>query len=97
MTASTKPKTCQLCQREVHLTFHHLIPRKMHRRNYFKKHYDKNILSKGIWVCRQCHRGIHKLFNEMTLAKELNSLEALKQDPQIQHHVQWVAKQKEKT
>ena len=95
MTNLKKPQNCELCQRKVHLTFHHLIPRKMHRRSYFRKHYGKNDLNSGIWVCRQCHRGIHKLYDEMTLAKNLNSLDALKDDSQIQNHVQWVAKQKE--
>lgn len=88
-------KCCQLCRRQVQLTFHHLIPRKMHRRTYFKKHYSKQALNQGIWVCRQCHRGIHKLYDEMTLAKQLNTLEKLQRNPQIKQHVCWVAKQKE--
>ena len=34
-------KHCQLCQRQSLLTFHHLIPRKMHRRSRFNKKYSK--------------------------------------------------------
>ncbi|MBT8449160.1 MAG: hypothetical protein KJO69_05695 [Gammaproteobacteria bacterium] len=76
------------------LTFHHLIPRKMHRRTFFRKNYDKRQLAKGIWICRQCHSGLHKLYDEMTLAKQFNTLARLRDDPPIQKHVLWVAKQK---
>ncbi|ASP40775.1 hypothetical protein CHH28_00690 [Bacterioplanes sanyensis] len=85
---------CQLCQRRVALTFHHLIPRKMHRRTYFRKHFDRAQLNEGIWVCRRCHRGIHKLYDEMTLAKQFASLTALQNDPAMKKHIAWVARQK---
>ena len=91
---ANKPDNCVLCQRKVALTFHHLIPRKMHRRTYFRKNYDRNQLAAGIWICRQCHTGLHKLYDEMTLAKELSSLELLLADQVVQKHIQWVAKQK---
>lgn len=87
-------KTCQLCQRQVDLTFHHLMPRKMHRRTYFRKNFDKETLNQGIWVCRPCHKGLHRLYDEMTLAKRFNQLEKLLADEAIQKHVQWVSKQK---
>ena len=88
------PETCTLCGRKVPLTFHHLIPRKVHRRTYFAKHYTKEQLAKGIHVCRLCHSGIHNAYDEMTLAKELNTLEKLKRDVQVRRHVEWVRKQK---
>ena len=89
-----KPDNCVLCERQVSLTFHHLIPRKMHRRTYYRKHFDRNSLAKGIWICRKCHNGLHNLYDEMTLAKKFNTLEALREDTAIQKHVQWVAKQR---
>jgi len=66
----------------------------MHRRKHFKKHFDKESLNDGIYICRLCHRGIHKLYDEMHLAKHLNSHELLAKDPKIAKHVEWVAKQK---
>ncbi|GGY37294.1 hypothetical protein GCM10011297_08000 [Bacterioplanes sanyensis] len=86
---------CQLCQRQVDLTFHHLIPRKMHRRTYFRKHFSREERNLGIWICRRCHSGIHRLYDEMTLAKQLCTLPALLNDPAVQKHIAWVAKQKE--
>lgn len=85
---------CDCCGRTTALTFHHLIPRKVHRRAHFKKHYTRETLAQGILICRQCHSGIHKAYNEMTLAKALNSLELLKQDDTLRMHFLWVSKQK---
>ena len=85
---------CALCRQERALTFHHLIPRKLHRRTAFKKSYSKEELNQGIHICVLCHRGVHRLYDEMALGKRLNTLAALVGDEAIQRHVQWVAKQK---
>lgn len=85
---------CELCNRAIPLTFHHLIPRKMHRRPRFKKAYTRDELNQGIWVCQACHRGIHKLFDEMTLARDFNTLDKLLADPAVQKHIAWVGKQR---
>jgi hypothetical protein len=89
-----KHGVCATCGRETTLTFHHLIPRKMHRRTHFKKHYAKDQLQDGIDVCRCCHRGIHDTYDEMTLAKEFDSLELILADDMLQRHFAWAAKQK---
>jgi hypothetical protein len=83
-----------LCEREVLLTFHHLIPKKLHRRTRFKKDYSKDELNQGVFICRLCHNGIHAHYDEMTLAREFHNLEKLKADPNIRRHANWVAKQK---
>ncbi|MFT5320275.1 MAG: hypothetical protein ACI934_000408 [Pseudohongiellaceae bacterium] len=89
-----KPDNCSLCERHTALTFHHLIPRKVHRRTFFRKNFSREALALGIYVCRKCHSGIHKLYDEMTLARNFNSLEKLRADTPLTHHVQWVARQK---
>lgn len=90
----TRKRSCELCERDVPLTFHHLIPRMVHKRNYFKKRYNKEELNQGIDICRKCHSGIHKLYDEMTLAKDFDTLEKLQTDSAVQKHVGWVRKQK---
>lgn len=92
--ARLKHGSCALCSRVTALTFHHLIPRKMHRRPRFRKDYSREQLNAGIDVCRRCHSGLHRLHDEMTLAKQLNTLEALQEDDAVQRHVSWVSKQK---
>lgn len=94
MARLLKSGACQLCGRHTALTFHHLIPRKMHRRPRFRKHYDRETLQAGIVICRLCHKGLHRLFDEMTLARDLSTLEALRSDPAVRKHITWVMKQR---
>lgn len=94
MRKSPEIKHCELCQREAPLTFHHLIPRKVHRRPRFKKQYSPEQLQQGIWLCYPCHRAVHKFHDEMTLGQELNSLEKLLADPDVERHISWAKKQK---
>lgn len=85
---------CELCKRQTTLTRHHLIPRKLHRRKHFQKRYTRNELGAAIRVCRPCHDGLHKLYDEITLGKELNSLKKLRNDVSVMKHVGWVARQR---
>lgn len=78
---------CQLCDREVAaLTVHHLIPRQKTKR----KKIDPGPTVK---LCSACHRQIHVLFDNTRLAHELNSLEALKSEPQMNKFLSWIRKQ----
>ncbi len=86
---------CQLCQREKPLTFHHLIPRKNHRKNWFLKQFSKQEMKhRGIYVCPDCHYKIHQVYDEKTLGKYYNTLEALQNDPEIRKFINWVRKKK---
>lgn len=89
-----KTDPCPLCHRETFLTFHHLIPKKIQRRTRFQKDYSKEELNRGVYICRLCHKGIHTLYDEMQLAKYLNTVPALKKNDRLRRHFAWVAKQK---
>ncbi|MEB3231841.1 MAG: hypothetical protein VKJ64_12585 [Leptolyngbyaceae bacterium] len=89
-----KQGTCPFCQRQVSLTFHPLTPKKVHGRPYFKKNFSKAMPNQGVDICRLCHRGIHRHYDEMVLAKLFNSLEVLLADGALRQHFDWVAKQK---
>ena len=68
------------------LTEHHLIPRQNTKR--------KNLApSPTIQICSACHRQIHMLYDNTYLAQNLNTLESLKNDPQLQKFLAWVKKQ----
>jgi len=74
---------CELCLREVeNYTVHHLIPR-------------SRAGSGGprAILCKACHRMVHHIFNNKELAAELDSIEKIKQHPEIQKFVKWVRKQ----
>ena len=77
-------RTCELCQREsLRFTSHHLVPR-----------------SKGgkfgpqVKLCPTCHRQLHAMFSEATLAKELNSIEALRTNAEFSAYLKWARRQK---
>ncbi|WP_138502088.1 HNH endonuclease [Nostoc sp. PA-18-2419] len=84
------PKTaisCELCEREIaSLTVHHLVP----RQNTKRKKQDPGLT---INICSACHRQIHALFDNKLLAKELNTLDKLRNQPQMQKFLTWVRKQ----
>lgn len=94
MKPREKYGVCPLCGRECALTFHHLIPRKLHRRAFFKKNFSREQLNQGIDVCRPCHDGIHDRYDELTLAKKFTSPEAMKADDSLVRHFAWVARRR---
>ena len=92
--ASGSAGACPLCGREAALTFHHLIPKKLHRRNHFKKHYSREQLNQGLNICRQCHSGIHERYDEMELYRRLSTPDALMSDPALRKFFDWVSRQR---
>lgn len=67
------------------LTVHHLIPRQKTKR--------KKVAGATINICSGCHKQIHTLFDNTRLAIELNSIERLKNEPQMHKFISWVKKQ----
>lgn len=93
MLRPASPDRCALCDRTVPLSFHHLVPRKNHRKPWFQRHFSKeDMRRRGVWLCRECHRAVHRFHDEQTLGRQLNTLDALREDPQIQRHVAWARK-----
>jgi hypothetical protein len=90
-----QPDRCELCGREKPLTFHHLIPRKNHRKRRFRRDYEREDLkARGLWLCRLCHRQIHRFYSEDELGRRLNTREALLADPQMARFLEWARRQK---
>lgn len=87
---------CDLCGRDVPLTFHHLIPRAVHKRKRFvREHGKREMQSRGLMLCRLCHSAIHEFIpNEKHLAEAYNTKEALLQNEKIARHVAWASRQK---
>ncbi len=82
---------CELCGREKPLTFHHLIPKKVHKNKWFRKNFSKeDRLFLGIDVCRECHDHIHVIFSEKELGRQFNTLELISSHPEIIKFVQWI-------
>lgn len=59
---------------------HHWVPRK------YKG-------TKWSWLHRICHKKLHSLYDEATLAKHLNTPDAILQQEEMQSFVKWVRRQ----
>lgn len=93
MAEDTNRDSCELCGRAgVVLTRHHLIPRRTHRLKRIRKSFDRARRQGDILrVCRPCHKQIHVLFDEKTLAARYNTRAALLADPEMAKFVAWLA------
>lgn len=87
--------TCELCERTHRLTFHHLIPRTLHKNKWFKKRYTREeMTSRGLDLCRDCHSAIHALIpSEKTLGRDYNTKAALLAHEPLARYVAWVSTQ----
>ena len=75
---------CELCRREsASYSKHHLVPRAQGGRN-----------GPTAKLCSTCHRQLHVLFSEATLARELGSIHLIRANPEMSHYVKWVRRQK---
>ena len=75
--------SCELCRRAVEvLTRHHLIPVGQDGRH-----------GPTAQLCLACHQQIHMLFDNATLARELDSLEKLRRNGKVRRFLRWVRKQ----
>ena len=82
--ARTVAEQCELCLRETpRYTVHHLIPRARGGSHGPKAN-----------LCSTCHRQLHAMFTEATLARELYSIELLRCHPEVNQYLRWIRKQK---
>ena len=49
---TTRTETCELCERAVPLTYHHLIPRSTHTKVLKSKWHPERMLNSVAWLCR---------------------------------------------
>lgn len=86
---------CGFCQRKKYLTFHHYIPRTLHKNKLFKKLYDRKYMkSHGVYLCKDCHKAIHTFFSEKELGKNYNTKEKLFATEKVINFLKWIKKQK---
>lgn len=97
MNELDKVKICQLCNREVETTtLHHLIPKMLHSKKWYKKNFSNEKLNEVIELCIDCHRAIHQFVKEKDLGKKYNTLALLKTHIKIKNFISWVSKQNKK-
>ena len=75
MAESPNMYRCGLCEREVSgVSKHHLIPKSEGGRE-------------TVALCGACHKTLHSFFSNRTLANELHTLEALREEPEIARYL----------
>jgi len=84
---------CEMCERNVNLTRHHLIPRDCHAK-YLKKGYTRDFLNRCIDICRTCHSKIHHTEDNRTLAQHFSTLDTIMAHESILKYVNYARKQK---
>ena len=91
-----KNDECELCDRMMPLTFHHLIPKETHDK-YLKLHptIPRLWLHKhGTWICRQCHSAVHDLYTNDELMEDYWTVDLLLESDKIQKWIKFARKQK---
>lgn len=85
---------CELCERDRLLTFHHLIPKKLHSKKKYRKLYtSEQLKTNGINICKHCHKQLHVMFDHKYLAEHLNTLAKILNNEKIIKFINWVKKQ----
>eukprot|EP00602_Paraphysomonas_sp_CaronLab_P008148 CAMPEP_0185018668 /NCGR_PEP_ID=MMETSP1103-20130426/1324_1 /TAXON_ID=36769 /ORGANISM="Paraphysomonas bandaiensis, Strain Caron Lab Isolate" /LENGTH=211 /DNA_ID=CAMNT_0027548561 /DNA_START=82 /DNA_END=717 /DNA_ORIENTATION=- len=109
MDADIDDGTCEMCERYLRRTFHHLIPKETHNKYLKKKQLPANIPCNGedavakvsrlwlntygIMICSTCHSAIHRAVPNDILAEEYNSLDLLLTHPKIYAFAKYNSKQ----
>lgn len=84
---------CELCERELVLTEHHLIPREMHNKKWCQKMFSsEERKQRKALVCQDCHAAIHTFIENKELAKEYNTVDKLLRHDKLLSFVNWVKK-----
>jgi len=87
---------CEICTRgddEVFLSYHHLIPRSTHAMVRKRGMHPEERLQAVAWLCRGCHRMVHRIETNEELARNWFTVERLLQREDVQRWRAWASKQ----
>ena len=85
---------CALCGMEDALEQHHLIPRAMHKRKWFRNRFSKDEMKlRTVDICPLCHTFIHRQWSEKELGSELNTVGKLLETDLVQNFITYARKQ----
>ncbi|KAJ7075309.1 hypothetical protein B0H15DRAFT_792009 [Mycena belliarum] len=92
--SSTRARECEICEREIPLTYHHLIPRATHAKALKKKWHPASMLNAVAWLCRPCHTVVHQIATNEELARSYHSVDLLLEREDIQRWGKYASKQR---
>jgi Zn finger protein HypA/HybF involved in hydrogenase expression len=84
---------CELCDRLIQTTRHHVYPKETHDwlRKKNESLYSTMELRKTIALCRMCHSAIHRFYSNRDLAIDYCSLELLLESDQVCKFAKWAS------
>lgn len=89
--------SCEMCERDIPTTSHHLIPKQVHSKKWCKNKFTKDEMNnRRADLCRDCHPFLHRTFKHSELAKKYNTIEKILENEEVQKFVKWVKKQRKK-
>ncbi|KAH6879695.1 hypothetical protein BKA70DRAFT_1345035 [Coprinopsis sp. MPI-PUGE-AT-0042] len=91
---ATRTTECEICERQVGLSYHHLIPRSTHAKVLKKGWHPESMINKVAWLCRACHSAVHRVASNDDLARYYHTVELLLEREDIQRWRAYAAKQK---
>jgi len=77
---------CELCNRDLPLEKHHVVPRLVWKR--LKRRRKVRGKCPVVNLCSDCGKQVHMLFSERELASM--TWEQLKKNPRVRKYVEWV-------
>ncbi|CAO1631302.1 unnamed protein product [Sympodiomycopsis kandeliae] len=88
---------CELCERSMPLTEHHLIPRSEHHRLASQGVYTLTEMRMRLaMLCRPCHSAVHSMFSHEELSSSYNTMELLLQHDGVCKWGNYASKLKER-
>ena len=82
---------CCLCFRDVsNITMHHLVPKTRHKNKKNKKLYSRREVIEKAPTCEPCHNNVHMVLSEKELARNYNTIEKLREHPDIKKFTNWI-------
>ncbi|KAI5806174.1 hypothetical protein EDC01DRAFT_137514 [Geopyxis carbonaria] len=91
---NTRVKECEICERDVPLSYHHLVPRSVHAKVLKRGWHTKERLESVAWLCRPCHDTVHRCASNEELAREWYTVELLMGREDVQRWAAYVGRQK---
>jgi len=84
---------CAICGRpDTVLTRHHLLPQSRHNKPRFARNHSKEEGRTRIaMLCKACHSFVHSLLTEKELEQTYDSIDALREHPDIARFASWLA------
>ncbi|TGZ80166.1 hypothetical protein EX30DRAFT_320474 [Ascodesmis nigricans] len=95
--SKTRTTECEICDREGNVTYHHLIPRSVHKKVLKRGWHQEWRLNVVAWLCRPCHSAVHRCASNEELAREYYTVEKLLEREDIQKWRNYISKQRKRS